>query len=190
MGEFKEREAARVKRKDEELAPFIEAAFKRKSYMAPLADDEIAPVIALGRQVAEQPPAKASPCPPIPTAKPGPALSPARPTRFRVILTAHHPKKSLPPRWGKGWEWGCGSAARRKVKVGAERASPALVIASTPTPTLPHRGDIEGGGSDSAPTSTAPMPARRRRRGGQRSRLAKRQEVGRGSALASALATI
>jgi alkanesulfonate monooxygenase SsuD/methylene tetrahydromethanopterin reductase-like flavin-dependent oxidoreductase (luciferase family) len=66
MGEFKEREAARVKRKDEELAPFIEAAFKRKSYMAPLADDKIAPVIALGRQVAEQAAREGKPLPPNP----------------------------------------------------------------------------------------------------------------------------
>jgi alkanesulfonate monooxygenase SsuD/methylene tetrahydromethanopterin reductase-like flavin-dependent oxidoreductase (luciferase family) len=66
MGEFKEREAARVKRKDEELAPFIAAAFKRKSYMAPLADDEIAPVIALGRQVAEQAAREGKPLPPNP----------------------------------------------------------------------------------------------------------------------------
>jgi len=66
MGEFKEREAERVKRKDEELAPFIEAAFKRKSYMAPLPDDQIAPVIALGRQVAEQAAREGKPLPPNP----------------------------------------------------------------------------------------------------------------------------
>ena len=54
MGEFKEREAERVKRKAEHLAPFVEAAFKRKQWMKPLADDEIPPVVALGRQVAEQ----------------------------------------------------------------------------------------------------------------------------------------
>jgi alkanesulfonate monooxygenase SsuD/methylene tetrahydromethanopterin reductase-like flavin-dependent oxidoreductase (luciferase family) len=54
MGEFKQREAARVKRKAEELAPFVEAAFKRKQWMKPLADDEIPPVVALGRQVAER----------------------------------------------------------------------------------------------------------------------------------------
>jgi len=53
MGEFKEREAERVKQKAEDLAPFVEAAFKRKQWMKPLADDEIPPVIALGRQVAE-----------------------------------------------------------------------------------------------------------------------------------------
>jgi len=54
MGEFKEREADRARKKEEELAPFIEAALKRKSYMPPLADAQIAPVIALGRQIAEQ----------------------------------------------------------------------------------------------------------------------------------------
>jgi hypothetical protein len=54
MGEFKAREAARLKRKEEELAPFIEAAFRRKQWMKPLPDNEIPPVAALGRQVAEQ----------------------------------------------------------------------------------------------------------------------------------------
>ena len=54
MGEFKEHEAEREKKKAEELAPFIEAAFKRKQWMAPLADSEIPPVVALGRAVAEQ----------------------------------------------------------------------------------------------------------------------------------------
>ena len=54
MGEFKEREAARVAKKAAELAPYVEAAFKRKEWMKPLADDEIPHVIALGRQVAEQ----------------------------------------------------------------------------------------------------------------------------------------
>jgi hypothetical protein len=54
MGEFKAREAARVAKKAEELAPYVEAAFKRKEWMKPLADDEIPHVIALGRQVAEQ----------------------------------------------------------------------------------------------------------------------------------------
>ncbi|MGH6970138.1 MAG: hypothetical protein ACREEQ_00880, partial [Caulobacteraceae bacterium] len=54
MGEFKEREAERVKKKAEDLAPFIEAAFKRKTWMKPLADNEIPPVVALGRQIAEQ----------------------------------------------------------------------------------------------------------------------------------------
>ena len=54
MGEFKEKEAERIKRKDEELAPYIEAAMKRKAGMQPLADADIPPVLALGRQVAER----------------------------------------------------------------------------------------------------------------------------------------
>ncbi len=54
MPEFKAKEAARVARKDAELAPYIEAAFKRKQFMKPLADDEIPPVMALGRQIAEE----------------------------------------------------------------------------------------------------------------------------------------
>ncbi len=54
MDEFKARETDRVARKAEALAPFVEAAFKRKAWMAPLADCEIKPVIALGRQIAEQ----------------------------------------------------------------------------------------------------------------------------------------
>jgi hypothetical protein len=63
MGEFKEREAARVKRKAEELAPYVEAAMKRKAWMKPLADNEIPPVIALGRQVAEQAAREGQPAP-------------------------------------------------------------------------------------------------------------------------------
>jgi alkanesulfonate monooxygenase SsuD/methylene tetrahydromethanopterin reductase-like flavin-dependent oxidoreductase (luciferase family) len=63
MGEFKEREAERVKEKAEELAPYAEAAFKRKQWMQPLADDEIPPVVALGRQVAEQAAAAGQPVP-------------------------------------------------------------------------------------------------------------------------------
>jgi hypothetical protein len=53
MGEFKDREAERVKKKAEDLAPFVEAAFKRKKWMKPLADDQIPPVLALGRRIAE-----------------------------------------------------------------------------------------------------------------------------------------
>jgi alkanesulfonate monooxygenase SsuD/methylene tetrahydromethanopterin reductase-like flavin-dependent oxidoreductase (luciferase family) len=49
MGEFKEREAERVKKKAEDLAPFVEAAMQRKKWMKPLADSEIPPVLALGR---------------------------------------------------------------------------------------------------------------------------------------------
>jgi alkanesulfonate monooxygenase SsuD/methylene tetrahydromethanopterin reductase-like flavin-dependent oxidoreductase (luciferase family) len=54
MPEFKEREAERQKKKDEALAPYVEAAMKRKSWMKPLSDGEIEPVIALGRQIAAQ----------------------------------------------------------------------------------------------------------------------------------------
>ena len=64
MGEFKEREAARVAKKTEELAPYVEAAFKRKTWMKPLADDEIPKVVALGRQVAEQGGAQPAPANP------------------------------------------------------------------------------------------------------------------------------
>ena len=44
LPEFQAEEAARQRRKDEELAPFIEAALARKEWMQPLADDEI-PVV-------------------------------------------------------------------------------------------------------------------------------------------------
>jgi hypothetical protein len=69
MGEFKEREAARVKKKAEDLAPFVEAAFKRKKWMKPLADSEIPPVLALGRQVAEEAARKGEPAPQPPAAR-------------------------------------------------------------------------------------------------------------------------
>ena len=42
-------------RKNEELAPYIEAAFKRKQAVTPLRDEEIEPVVALGRQIVEKP---------------------------------------------------------------------------------------------------------------------------------------
>jgi alkanesulfonate monooxygenase SsuD/methylene tetrahydromethanopterin reductase-like flavin-dependent oxidoreductase (luciferase family) len=58
MPDFKARHAAREAKKREDLAPFIEKAMKRKQYMKPLADSEIPPVVALGRQVAEQAAAK------------------------------------------------------------------------------------------------------------------------------------
>ena len=54
MPEFKEREDERQKAKAEELAPYIEAAMKRKAGLAPLRDDQIPQVKALGRRVAEQ----------------------------------------------------------------------------------------------------------------------------------------
>ncbi len=52
MPEFKEFEAERQVRKAEELAPYIEAAMKRKTFMKALSDDEIPTVVALGRQIA------------------------------------------------------------------------------------------------------------------------------------------
>jgi hypothetical protein len=55
MPEFKEKAAARQARKAEELAPFIEKAFARKTRMKELSDDEIPNVIALGRQITQQP---------------------------------------------------------------------------------------------------------------------------------------
>lgn len=51
MPEFKEFETERQARKAEELAPYIEAAMKRKTYMKALSDDEIPNVVALGRQI-------------------------------------------------------------------------------------------------------------------------------------------
>jgi alkanesulfonate monooxygenase SsuD/methylene tetrahydromethanopterin reductase-like flavin-dependent oxidoreductase (luciferase family) len=53
MPEFKEKEAARQARKTEELAPYVEAAFKRKQYLKELADDEIPTYGAYGNNVAE-----------------------------------------------------------------------------------------------------------------------------------------
>jgi alkanesulfonate monooxygenase SsuD/methylene tetrahydromethanopterin reductase-like flavin-dependent oxidoreductase (luciferase family) len=63
MGEFKAREAERAARKAEDLAPFVEAAFKRKSWMKPLADSEIPPVLALGRQIAQEAERSGAPAP-------------------------------------------------------------------------------------------------------------------------------
>ena len=53
MPEFKQRTAQREARKQEELAPYIEAAMARKQYMKPLADDEIPVFPALGRSIVE-----------------------------------------------------------------------------------------------------------------------------------------
>ena len=55
MPEFKEREAERVAKKTEALAPYVEAAFARKKAMAPLEDDEIPTFPAYGLTVAEPP---------------------------------------------------------------------------------------------------------------------------------------
>jgi hypothetical protein len=54
MPEFKERGAAREQKKNEELAPYIEAALARKVKMAELADDEIPTYLALGRKITEE----------------------------------------------------------------------------------------------------------------------------------------
>ena len=54
MPEFKERSDARERKKQEELAPYIEKTLERKTWMPPLADDEIPEIHALGRQIIEQ----------------------------------------------------------------------------------------------------------------------------------------
>ena len=53
MPEFKAREAARLRKKDEALAPYVEAAMKRKEAMAPLAENDIPTFEAYGLLVAE-----------------------------------------------------------------------------------------------------------------------------------------
>ncbi len=57
MPALKADQAARDARKQAELAPFIEAALKRKKWMAPIAPSEIPTVSAYGRNVvqADQP---------------------------------------------------------------------------------------------------------------------------------------
>jgi len=52
MPEFKEKVAAKTRRKDEELAPYVEAAFRRKQYMRELGEDEIPTYQAYGFNVA------------------------------------------------------------------------------------------------------------------------------------------
>jgi alkanesulfonate monooxygenase SsuD/methylene tetrahydromethanopterin reductase-like flavin-dependent oxidoreductase (luciferase family) len=53
MPEFKDREAKRLAKKQEALAPYIEAAMKRKEAMAPLAEADIPTYEAYGLLVAE-----------------------------------------------------------------------------------------------------------------------------------------
>ena len=53
MPEFKEAEAEREAAKAAELAPYVEAAFERKEYLAALGDDEIPAFAAYGNTVAE-----------------------------------------------------------------------------------------------------------------------------------------
>jgi alkanesulfonate monooxygenase SsuD/methylene tetrahydromethanopterin reductase-like flavin-dependent oxidoreductase (luciferase family) len=52
MPEFHDQEAARQARKTAELAPFVEAAMRRKARMGELADADIPRVVALGRKIA------------------------------------------------------------------------------------------------------------------------------------------
>jgi alkanesulfonate monooxygenase SsuD/methylene tetrahydromethanopterin reductase-like flavin-dependent oxidoreductase (luciferase family) len=59
MPEFKEVAQERERRKMEELAPYIDAALKRKQYMKPLPDAEIPMFAALGRRITEE--SKAAP---------------------------------------------------------------------------------------------------------------------------------
>lgn len=54
MPEFKQREAERARKKQEELAPYIEAAMARKVHMAQLADEDIPTFPALGRAIIEE----------------------------------------------------------------------------------------------------------------------------------------
>src|ERR1700732_4194532 len=54
MPEFRQREITREKRKQEELAPYIEKAMARKQMTKPMRDEEIPVYVALGRKVAEE----------------------------------------------------------------------------------------------------------------------------------------
>jgi alkanesulfonate monooxygenase SsuD/methylene tetrahydromethanopterin reductase-like flavin-dependent oxidoreductase (luciferase family) len=54
MPQFKEGEAERDRRKQQELAPYIEQAMERKQFMAPLSDDEIPVLRAYGRDIIER----------------------------------------------------------------------------------------------------------------------------------------
>ncbi|MFN8506881.1 MAG: LLM class flavin-dependent oxidoreductase [Dehalococcoidia bacterium] len=54
MPEFKEREDERARRKADELAPYVEAAFQRKEWMRKLTDDQIEPYRAYGFAIAEE----------------------------------------------------------------------------------------------------------------------------------------
>jgi hypothetical protein len=55
MPEFKARDAERVQRKTEELAPYVEAAFARKAVLPSLVDGDIPTFPAYGLTVAEPP---------------------------------------------------------------------------------------------------------------------------------------
>jgi hypothetical protein len=51
---FKEGEEQRERKKQAELAPYIEKALARKKFMPALSDDEIPEVIAYGRDIVER----------------------------------------------------------------------------------------------------------------------------------------
>jgi hypothetical protein len=53
MPEFKDEEDARRRKKDAELAPFVEAAFERKAKLAQIKDEDIPTFPAYGFQIAE-----------------------------------------------------------------------------------------------------------------------------------------
>ena len=53
LPQFKEYEPSRLAAKTEDLAPYVEMAFKRKQYMAAMSDDDIPTYSAYGNPVAE-----------------------------------------------------------------------------------------------------------------------------------------
>jgi hypothetical protein len=54
MPEFRAREIERAKKKQEELAPYIEKAMTRKQATKPMYDEDIPVYVALGRKIAEE----------------------------------------------------------------------------------------------------------------------------------------
>jgi len=52
--EFRAREIERDKKKQEELAPYVEKAMARKQAVKPMRDEEIPIYVALGRKIAEE----------------------------------------------------------------------------------------------------------------------------------------
>ncbi len=55
MSEFKEHEEERERKKLEELAPYLEKAMERKTWMRPLDDAEIPVVESYGRTISANP---------------------------------------------------------------------------------------------------------------------------------------
>ena len=139
MGEFKARGGRARERKAEELAPFIEAAFKRKTYMTPLADSEIAPVIALGRQIAEQAAKAGTPLPPQP--QPGRLAQGAGRGRERGSATLEQERSAelrgltLSTPWRSRRTWAAtistcaASLGSRKAPSSSKRPTPVLSVA-------------------------------------------------------------